>query len=69
MRSEHQVQIAELVRSVLSQQPYRFVFPPPDEATATIVADLGDKTFPNEQKSCRPFVADEFIRQSILPLY
>ena len=46
--------LREKVRSALSEQPYRFFFLPPDAVSMTIVGDLGDKTFTNENESYRP---------------
>ena len=57
-------EIREKVREAMTRQPYRFAFLPPDIAVMTIVADLGDKTFTNQDESYRPFIADEFIRET-----
>ena len=43
------------------EQPYTFLFAPPDTLTMMIVGDLGDKTYTNENESYRPFIAEEFV--------
>jgi hypothetical protein len=56
--------LREKVREALSQQPYNFIFLPPDVAAMTIVADIGDKTYTNQNESYRPFIANEFHRET-----
>lgn len=56
--------LRDKVREALSQQPYTFLFLPPDIAVMSIVGDLGDKTYTNENESYRPFIADEFARET-----
>jgi hypothetical protein len=56
--------LREKVRTALTQQPYRFFFLPPDVAVMTIVGDLGDKTYTNNNENYRPFIAEEFVREA-----
>lgn len=54
---------SERVRNAVSRQPYQFAFREGEEPMMTIVGDLGDKTYTNNNESYRPFIAEEFLRQ------
>jgi len=62
--AELDVHLQGKVRAALSEQPYRFFFVPPDIAVMTIIGDLGDKTYTNDNESYLPFIAEKFIHET-----
>lgn len=55
-------ELAEAVKSALSRQPYRVPFKPANAPELTFAAELGDRTYKNEDENYRPLVVKEFIR-------
>jgi hypothetical protein len=51
----------ERVRAALSRQPYDYIFPPSEAPLMTLVGDIGDKVYTNNNESYQPFLAEEFI--------
>jgi len=50
----------ERVRAALSRQPYEHIFPPDAAPMMTLVGDIGDKVYTNNDESYQPFIAEEF---------
>ena len=49
------------ITQALSRQPFKITLG--DEGSVvTIVGEIGDKVFTNENESYRPFVAEEFVK-------
>ena len=59
--SQFDLQSADVVKSALSRQPFRIAFQNVPSPLLTFAAEIGNRTYKNEDETYRPFVVSKFI--------
>ena len=58
--------LRECVRVALARQPFKIALSRQEAPLMTIVGEIGDKTYTNEDETYRPFIAKDFFAESSL---